>query len=1002
MSKHSIAIAALCLLSLPGATWAQQRQLSGRVVSATGGPVAGAAVSVVGTAIIGATDASGNFRLDVPARAVTLVVRSIGYRTRELPVPADRGTVEVSLDVDVLNLDQVVVTGRATGVARRNLANSVATVQAAELSQAPPAETIERMLQGRVAGASIEQNSGAPGGGVQVRLRGIATINASSEPLYVVDGVIVSNVGIPSNQNEITKAAQGSNASLMQDAVVNRIVDINPEEIERIEVLEGPAAAAIYGSKAPAGVVIITTKRGQPGRPRVSFSQKLGTFADSKKLGSRTFETLEEAQAVWGPDAAKYYQPGQTFDQEKLLAGERPLSNETSASISGGDENTRYYASGLVKHDGGIIQNTRFDKQSVRVNLGQQVGSRLTVDASTNLLHTLASRGLTNNDNNTVSFYMTLPFTPNFVDLRQRADGSYPANPFALPGLANPLQTAALMKNNEDVWRFLGSSTITYDAFRSGSHSLRILGVGGLDYFSQVNDLFFPPELVFEPRDDGLPGTKLLSNSSNRNLNLGGNLIYTYESPAWRATTSAGAQYDNSRLEIDRTISRNLNGGLDKTDVGTVRDIREQFQLVKDFGMYLQEELLGVNERLLLTAGIRAERSSTFGDVAKWFYFPKAAASYRFPNLGPALNEVKLRLAWGQSGNHPLFGQKFTPLNATQNIGGIPGLTVLGNAGDPNIEPERTAEIEGGLDATLFGERATLEVTAYQKNITNLLLQRTTAPSTGFTAQFLNGGELRVRGITVGLAGTPLQRGNLTWVMRGTFSSDRGKVIDLPVPSFQTGGFGTSLGAFQIEEGKSPTQLVTNLGYTLENGEKVVKIGSVGDANPTFRVGFSNDLTWNRFGLVFLWDWAQGAKIVNLTRFLYDLAGNTVDYDKGPSVTEFDAFGDTISGTVGERRFLRWATLKDSRPYMEDGSYIKLREVTLSYRLPQNAVPRLFGGGAPNVRLSVSGRNLLVFTKYSGLDPEVSNFGNQAVARNIDVAPFPPSRSFWFSVDVGW
>jgi TonB-linked SusC/RagA family outer membrane protein len=978
---------------------AQQREVTGRVTTGDGATaIPGATVTIAGTGVGALTDASGNFRINVPQGPVVLQVRSIGYSSRDVTVPANQNTVAIQLEVDVLRLDELVVTGRATAISRRNLANAVAKVSAEEVERVP-AESIEKALQGKVAGAIIETNSGAPGGGVQVRLRGVTTINGDADPLYVVDGIVLSNAAIPSNQNAITESASGSNPSLDQDAVVNRIVDLNPNDIESIEILKGPSAAAIYGSKAANGVIIITTKRGRPGDARFNLTQRFGVFDLSNKLGFRTFETADEAAAAFGNSARQFFdssgRPLGVFDHEEELAGRNPLSHETTFSVSGGTEATRYFASGLWKSDEGIIDNTGFDKHGIRLNLDQRLGERVDVTLNTNVLHTLAQRGLTNNDNSGTSFYMVFPFTPNFVDLREGAGGSYPDNPFER---SNPLQTAALMQNDEDVWRLISSANVNFQALRSGAHGLQLQVVGGIDYFAQDNELVFPPELQFEPNDDGLPGTSLLSKSDDLKLNLSANLVYSF-APAdatWQSTTSGGVAFDDDDLNITRIVSRNLIAGKTNVDAGTEITVKEIRERVKDLGAFLQEDLLMLNGRLLLSAGVRADRSSANGDVNKYYYYPKAAGSYRFTELGSGIDELKLRAAYGQSGNRPLFGDKFTPLTGNRNIQGLPGLSVVGTTGDPELKPERQSEIEGGFDAILFGARANLQVTAFQKNITDLLLQRELAPSSGFTLETFNGGEMRVRGIEVALDANPIRTESFNWFTAATFYRDKSKVVALPVPAFRTGGFGTSLGAYEIAEGNSATQIVANVA---EGDSTVVR--PVGDANPDFRVGLSNELTLGPLNLFGLFEWSQGGTIVNLTRLLFDFGQNTEDYDTDPQFVGNIGpleINDTL--TLGERRVSGFGV--ETRPYIESATYLKLRELTLAYAVPENVVRSLFGGSVTSARLALSGRNLLTWTDYTGLDPEVSNFSNQPIARNIDVAPFPPSRSFWLSIDVAF
>ncbi|MFP2930896.1 SusC/RagA family TonB-linked outer membrane protein [Pyxidicoccus sp. 3LG] len=920
------------------------------------------------------TELDGTFSLpNVPAGPVTLLFSSQDYGEREVRISANQGTVDVGLD-NIFS-EEMVVVGRASEVARKNLANSVASVNAEDLNRAP-AQTVDQALSGKVAGANIQSNGGAPGGGMQMRLRGVSTINGSTQPLYVIDGVLVSDVAIASGVYAITESNGGSNPQPTQDNQVNRIADINPNDIESIEVLKGASAAAIYGSKAANGVVIINTKRGRAGEPKIDITQRVGFYSLANKLGTRRFETLEEAQEAFGPVAAEYYVPGRTYDHESALAGRRDLSTETLASVSGATGNTKYFASAMVKNDEGIIANTGYEKESFRLNLGQSIGEAVELNVSTNLVHSLGQRGLTNNDNQTITAYMVMPYAPEFLNLDPDAQGLYPRNPF-LGNFANPLQTALLVKNDEDVWRFIGAGDATFHLWKTDAHHLRLLANGGVDRFQQENALFFPPELNFEP-DDDLPGSSLFGTSQVRNMNGGLNLVHTYrpESKFLTATTSGGVQVESRDINTVYVISQYLNAGMQNVDSGTVVDVVQNRQRILDRGYYVQEEVLMLDERLTLVGALRGEQSSANGNENALYFYPKLASAYRIPSFHPAVNEFKVRLAYGETGNQPLYGMKFNSLTATGNIDGAPGLVGSGIAGDPNIKPERQREIEAGVDALFFGGDLVAELTVYQRTISDLLLSRALAPSTGFTTQYFNGGSLRNRGVEAMVQVTPI-RGTIEWTSSATFALNRSRVTSLPVPAFLSGGFGTGLGAFRIEEGATATQIVGNVQD--ENGNTVVR--KLGDTEPDFRMGFANTVRYRDFSLSFLFDWQQGSDIINLTRLLYDGAGTSPDFE-----------------TAGRQR------LADRRAnagvYIEDASFLKLREVTLMYNLPKqwvSAIPKV-----QSARLSISGRNLLTFTGYSGLDPEVSNFGNQAIARNIDVAPFPPSRSFWTSLDVGF
>jgi TonB-dependent starch-binding outer membrane protein SusC len=958
---------------------AQVRELTGRVTNQeTGTAVAEAQVSVDGTQISARSGTDGRFTMNVPDGDQTLTIRAIGYKRQTVTAPAGAKQVNVTLETDPFKLEEVVVTGQSTGIERQNLPNAVATVGADELTRAPT-QTLEGALQGKIPGALIQENSGAPGGGIQVNLRGVSTINAGTEPLWVVDGIVVSNANIPNGQNAVSCAQCGGNPR-NQDNPTNRIADLNPEDIERIEVLKGGSAAAIYGSKATNGVIIITTKRGQQGKPQFNITQRLGTSWRANTLGSRTFTSVDEARAAFGDAGASAFTAakGQTFDNEAFLYGQHPLAYETDASVSGGTQQTRYYVSGLLKNDGGIGINTGYKKQGIRVNLDQDLSSWLQLSANTNVLHSLSRRGLSNNDNSGTSPYLVFPFTPSFVDLRAPADipedqlvaADFPENHFER---SNPLQTFTFLKNNEDTWRILGTLTAKATVLSKANSTWQLIAIGGTDYFEQDNDFVSPRELQFEP-NDGQPGTAVLSKSSNRNLNLALNSNWTYapSSGGYQSTLSAGVQYEDRVLNATQILARDLPSGQENPDQATSATPFQDDETVRDLGLYGQEEMLLMDRKLLLTAGLRADRTSNNGDTGKYFFYPKAAVSYRILKPLGGLDEIKLRGAFGQTGNQPLFGQKFSP-DSSGTIGGIFGVFPASTAGDVLLEPERQTEFEGGFDALFAGGRAELNFSVYQRMITNLILQATIAPSLGQeTRTFNSDGRLRNRGVEASLNVSPVQTPNMSWLLRTTFFLNRSQIRSLGgLPAFETGGFGTSLGAFLIQPGRSATQIVGTEGV-------------VGDANPDFQMSFSSDLTYHRLSLGFLFDWKQGGDIINLTEFLYDAGQNTVDFVG-----------------AGQKRQADW-TAGHTQVYVQDASYLKLREVTLAYNLPETFTRTLFGGTARYVRLTASARNLLRFTGYRGLDPEVSNFGNQAIVRNIDVAPFPPSKSFFFGFDLGF
>jgi outer membrane receptor protein involved in Fe transport len=476
----------------------------------------------------------------------------------------------------------------------------------------------------------------------------------------------------------------------------------------------------------------------------------------------------------------------------------------------------------------------------------------------------------------------------------------------------------------------------------------------------------------------------VLSLAENLNVNLSGSAVHTYERPGrFRATTSLGTQYESRNYTLNRNRAQNLVGGLRNISAGTVQTSLEQLLAVKDFGFFLQEEVL-VNDRLLLTAGVRGDQSSSNSDDQKVSYYPKASASYRFPVGTGFLEDLKLRIAYGQSGNQPQYGQKFTVL-VPGNINGAGTYQILGTTASPDLRPERQEEVEVGVDATLFSGRARLEVTAYDKQIRDLLLQRALPPSSGFAAEVINAGKIRTRGLEASLA-ADVRRGDLEWQPRLNFSTWRCQVLELPGGEFRPGGFGASFGERRLQEGESCTQIIGN--DSMPDGTPFVT--KIGDDRPEFTLGWANNLRHKRWNLYFLWDWQKGGRMLNFNAWIIDLFANTADYLEGEN-----------GGLSGEERFEKWG--RQSGIYFQDASYLKLREAALTFQAPVSFV-NSFWPGARSLSFSVRGRNLLLFSPYYRGDPEYSQTptaGPAGLAR-WDIWAYPPSRSVWFSIDLGF
>ncbi|GIV59062.1 MAG: SusC/RagA family TonB-linked outer membrane protein [Rhodothermaceae bacterium] len=987
--------ALLVLLGLATGTVRAQTVRGTVTDAASGEPLPGVNVSVRGTTIGTTTDVDGNYALDLPPGNRTLVFSFVGFRTREVAVPPGQNTLDVQLEEDVLGLDEVVVTGLATSVKRTNLANAVATVSARELAGVTTSQTLDGALSGKVPGALISSYSGAPGGGLTVKLRGISTINGNAQPLYVVDGLIVDNSAIQSGVDAVTNAT-GGGSGLPQDNPVNRIADLNPEDIESVEILKGASAAAIYGARASNGVVIIRTKRGTAGRARVRYSQSVGAASIIKKLGVRRF-TAETAEQFFGERGRQEFQAAQAgrgfIDYEEEMYGHTGLLWTSSLSISGGNEQTQFYVSGMVKDDEGIVRRTGYEKQSVRVNVDHRFSEKARLSTGANYIRAVTRRGLTGNDNAGTTFGISLAATPNFIDLRPDANGNYPDHPF---NSANPLQTRDLMTNEETVNRMIASAQFQYNLVQTQTQLLQFIAEGGVDFYALNNVGFFPVELQFERLnvDRRGPGTSILRDAASFNTTWRGLLVHTYNAPAsgLSLTTQAGLIGTDFDLNTTLSIADGLVPGSENIDLGASlsADQRQEFQ--RDRSFFVQEEV-NFSDRIIATVGLRGDKTSLNGDVNTFNLYPKASLALNLTNFPfwrwSFFEQFKLRAAFGQTGNIAGFGIKFTTFDPIA-IGGNVGTIIGTRRGFSDVKPERQTEIEAGLDLAALNGRASLEATVYRKVITDQLLQREVEPSTGFALETFNGGELVNRGLELALTFVPVEQESFRWLSRTSFWLNRAEVTELPVPAFRAlgGGFGATLGEIRIEEGKSPTQIV---GIDDKDGDGTPDgTFQLGDVAPDFQMSFWNEFTIAKnLTLSVFAHWKQGGDVLNLTELLTDLFGTSPDFDD-------DDDGDGISN--GNERLNMLGV--SAKQFVQDASYFRIREIGLHYNVPLDGLPAFLNRNVRSLSIGVSAKNPITLTPYKSYDPEVNNFGTQPVADGVEVTPYPSFRTVLFHLSI--
>ncbi len=975
-----------------GAAFAQFTA-NGTVVSERGEPLIGVSVLKKGTTSGTVTDLDGKFSLQIDEPSTTLVLSYTGFKTAEVEVTRANPDIQITMFEDIARLDEVVVTGLASGVKRANSGNAITTVDAAELAENTNIQTLDGALYGKIPGVLMQSQSGAPGGGISMQLRGVSTLGAgSSQPLYIIDGVYVDNSVIRTGRTQVNGASGGQNASSQDDAA-NRIADINPDDIEKIEVLKGPSAAAIYGTRANAGVVIITTKRGTAGRTDVSLSQDIGfaqgqnfigfddwdeakveNFFGTGDAGQRELERLREAQAE-----------GRVTDWEEYLYGETPLLSNTNLSISGGNQKTQFFVSGGYQTENGIIENTGFDRYSVRANVDHRLSNNLKVGINANYINNESERGFTGNQNNTGgSLGYNIAYTPTYADLFPDEQGNYPDNPYFND---NPIAIRDLGINNQEINRFIIAGNAEWDILQTNNSFLKARVNGGVDYVSGNSEVYFP-EILQHQRAQALPGDVMWGRQDIFNTNIQGFLIFNTNFGRLNSNTTAGAVRLDQEQEFVLNRGRGLTAGQENLAWASNQSVQEQtFQDVTDIGYVIQEDL-NWDDKIIGSFGVRFDRSTLNRDQDKFYAFPKASVAVNAHNFGnwatgSILNQLKFRAAYGETGGLPNFGVTFASLSQN-NIDGNVGATISTRDVDPELDPETASEIELGVDLGFLNNRITLEATWYNKAVNDLILDLVPPPSTGITAIATNAGDLENRGVELALGLVPVQSENFNWYSRTLWWYNESEMTSLDIPPFVTGGFGNSLGRYLIAEGFSPTGIV---GLPSGVDETPVGLTQYGDRQPDFQMSFLNQFTiFKNFDVNVLFHWQSGGSAINLSALLWDLGGTTPGWDD-------DSDGD---GTLnGPARIAEWSG-GNTGVYIEDTDYVKLRELGIYYSLPDAALPDFLQG----MKLGVSANNVLVWTNYGSYDPEVSNFGVQPIAGNIEVTPYPSSRRFFFHLKM--
>ncbi len=986
--------------------------IKGKVTDASGESIPFADVIEKGTTNGTSTNENGEFSLKVKKIPTTLTVSSLGFSGLEKKVTSSDGFLSIVLKEDSDVLDEVVISGLATTTKRSNLANTVASISAADLTQVTAQSGFDTALSGKFTGAEIKASSGAPGGGVSMRLRGVTSVFGDQQPLFVVDGVYVDNSSISSGNNVVSQAAGGGNASTNQDDASNRIADIDPEDIENVEILKGASAAALYGSRAAGGVVLITTKRGKQGKPRVTFSQTVGLRSPTQLLGVRNWDATKVFNNFYSPNpdpaedaksrAAAQVQVdlfnraqanGTLRDYESELFDHSRIATTSRFTTSGGTEKTDYFFGATYKDELGLVQNTGYKKASIRLNIGQKITDNFDIYATTNYINSTSDRGFFNNGNANRTVGYALAFTYPWEDL-SAVDGVYPGGGAG----SNVLETVDVITNRENVNRFIGSLKANLKIIDEEKNRLKLVFQGGFDQYTLRTTNIFPRALSYFRDPTTLKGATISGTTVNTNYNLSAFLVYDLSlENGLNFTTQVGTFFQDFDRNTVITIGTGFNTSLTNLSLAENLSTDQTIRLQKDTGFFVQEEI-NFDDKIIGTLGVRGDKSTNNGASNKMYYYPKANLAINLHEFdffeSNIFTRVKPRVAYGEAGRFPNFNDQFTLADA-QFIGGNSGFAPGTFKGNPTIQPERQKELEYGIDLGFLDNRISLEATFYNKTISDLLIQERIEPSTGFTREVKNGGELENKGIELGLNASIINKEDFSWSTNVKWWKNKSTITELDVPAFTEGGFASSLGTFYIQKGFSATQIVGTYDASVLTTAEIAEIDPEGDgfavygnAEPDFQMSWQNQISYKNFDLSFLWHWKKGGDGINLTTLLYDLAGTTWDYDD----TGLDPTGTLTNGEY--RSSLAFA---NPEPLIEDAGYIRLREVGLYYTFDDTVFK-----GFEKVKIGLSGRNLINIFDYNSYDPEASNFGNNVLGNNVEVTPYPASKFINFHLNINF
>ncbi len=1028
-----------------------QTKVSGTLSDENGLTLPGANVMVVGTTKSVTTDINGKYAIDVPSTA-TLSYSFIGFDTQKIAIRG-KSKIDVKLISSAEALKDVVVIGYGTQK-RGNLNSAISSVKAKDLENLKQVN-VDQMLQGKAAGVTVTNNSGAPGGAASIRIRGTTSISGTNEPLYIIDGIPISGdaTGKSTSGQPLVGRDGFSSSGGSGNSAVSPLSMINPSDIESIDILKDASATAIYGSRGANGVIIITTKSGKKGNGKITYDGFTSYMSNSKTLDVMNLQQYAKNKT----DLANLYgnQVRPEFSHPELLGTGTNWQNSVyrtaiaknhQLSFSGAKEGINYYLSGGYLDQEGTIIGSGLKRYTIRLNVDAKVKSWLKVGS--NLTSGITNEKVTVNQSFQGLISNTLLQSPD-IPVRN-TDGTFAGPPSSDQSVTyyNPVAEALVRKNTLIRKNFLGNIYAEFSLLE------------GLKFRSEI-----AANTEFSQNEDFMPSYKwgsqvnLLADLNTRNqdwysTNIKNLLTYDKSVGKHKFTVLLGQEANDSHWEGLITSSEgfqtnsNYTINLANVDNNTVTGYKGSASLSSIFGRIIYD----FDNKYSLTASIRSDTSSKFDPTTKnqTGSFRAISGSWKLSNESfmegsrKYVDNIKFRLGYGETGNQQIENNRYTAQLDAQNSGLGSGFLVA-NSPNPNLTWESLNQTNGGLDFTMFNSKLSASIDLYDKVSKGFLFQVPLpdyltgggAQYGGISAPYSNLGTMDNKGYEISISYNTRNNGNFNWDSSLNFSHYSNKLIDIQngiilTQQVNTNGYqpvvvtntvvGQPIGMFYgyVAEGifkdlktlnAAPLQFGQSVGtgagqtylgdikYKDVNGDGVIDAKDktlIGSPHPKFTYGFTNNFKYKNFDLSIFFQGTYGNDIMNLTK----RAGTTnASLYENQLVEAANYWTPTNTNTDIPRPIANTANnnLLISSRYLEDGSYLRIQNLTFGYSLPQDLMAKL---KMSRLRVYGSAQNLYTFTKYSGYDPEIGSFNQNPLLSGIDNGRYPSPRTFSIGVNV--